>query len=362
MIASKKIEAFKRISKYGAQSTNALVKTSYDDMDKFEKYALWKKTSEELLPKFRQYKEMGAIDDGQLGSCAELFMDHAFNGPGRFLQVKQVDEKNSDLIIPKSWVVKGSTCINCHQGHSLRRSIEMTMQKVLAERPDGAEILTYEPDRPRYFCNGEDSACDPSNPPAKPRLIPDEPEIWTGEGHVTSWPAVRIACHVADPSHFTPNSLPLDSDGVVGYYTLLELPDMSYWDRAELYRLDAAKLLKDTMKEMSFSSPTPEQIKQFMKVANADPYEENPDAKGKIIQRSSYLMFLYHDEDLGGWGNFKSDEPDSYIFRGDAIQQSGLRPLHTYRVIVPSLIGQTKKAAPQFKGPPIRSGSRSGIQ
>merc|ERR1711920_902259 len=90
----------------------------------------------------------------------------------------------------------------------------------------------------------------------------------------------------------------------------------------------------------------------FLKAANANPYEDHPDAKHKVIQRSNYLKLLFQDKDLGGWGNFKSDEPDSYIFRGDAIQQSGLRPLHTYRVIVPSLIGQTKKAASQFKGPP----------
>merc|ERR1712066_941080 len=170
----------------------------------------------------------------------------------------------------------------------------------------------------------------------------------TGAGHVTSWPAVRIACHVADPSHFTPNSRPLDSDGVVGYYTLLELADISYWDRAELHRLDSAEYVP---KELDLANPTPEHIQMFLKAANANPYEDHPDAKGKIIQRANYLMFLFQDKDLGGWGNFSPDEPDSYIFRGDAIKQSGLKSLHTYRVIVPSLIGKTKTAAPQFQVP-----------
>merc|ERR1711920_171435 len=147
----------------------------------------------------------------------------------------------------------------------------------------------------------------------------------------------------------TPNSLPLDSDGVVGYYTILELPDLSYWDRAQLHRLDSASYVPT---DMDLEKPTPEQIQMFLKAANANPYEDHPDAKHQVIQRSNYLKFLFQDKDLGGWGNFKSDEPDSYIFRGDVIKQSGLKPLHTYRVIVPSLIGTTKKAAPEFNGPP----------
>merc|ERR1712217_176886 len=144
----------------------------------------------------------------------------------------------------------------------------------------------------------------------------------------------------------TPNSRPLDSDGVVGYYTLLELADISYLDLAELHRLDSAEYVP---KELDSANPTPEHIQMFMKAANANPYEEHPDAKGRIIQRANYPLF--QEKDLGGWGNFNPDEPDSYIFRGDAIKQSGLKSLHTYRVIVPSLIGRTKKAAPQFQGP-----------
>merc|ERR1712151_676016 len=98
------------------------------------------------------------------------------------------------------------------------------------------------------------------------------------------------------------------------------------------------------------ANPTPEHIQMFLKAADANPYEDHPDAKGRIIQRANYLMCLFQDKDLGGWGNFSPDEPDSYIFRGDAIKQSGLKSLHTYRVIVPSLIGKAKKAAPPFEG------------
>jgi len=92
-----------------------------------------------------------------------------------------------------------------------------------------------------------------------------------------------------------------------------------------------------------------EAVKKFMNCANADVYEEHPEAKTKIIARTNYLGHIWRD--IGKFGNFEDEEPDSYIFRGDVIKNSGLKTLHTFRVIVPSLIGKTKKAASAFPAP-----------
>merc|ERR1712217_569475 len=53
----------------------------------------------------------------------------------------------------------------------------------------------------------------------------------------------------------------------------------------------------------------------------------DPEAAGKIIAR-----FGYTD---GKFGNFVTENADSFIFRGDVIKDTGLKTIHTYRIVVP---------------------------
>merc|ERR1712048_1480717 len=115
------------------------------EMDSFEKYAAWEKF-DGTRKAFQGYLDAGYVDQGQFGSGVNLMCDQTWAAPGMVLETKSVDEKNTDILVPKSWVVKDSTSIDLSRKHCLRRSLEMTIHKCLEERPDGASILKYEPE------------------------------------------------------------------------------------------------------------------------------------------------------------------------------------------------------------------------
>lgn len=56
--------------------------------------------------------------------------------------------------------------------------------------------------------------------------------------------------------------------------------------------------------------------------------EHTPETEGKVFVRYGYRTVKYV-------GNFPKDDPDAYIFKGEALKHAKLKILHTYRVLNP---------------------------
>lgn len=233
-----------------------------------------------------------------------LCCDMLRGNPGKHLQVNEVDALNSDVIIPKDFVTTTKQ-LNMHAPSSLRRSIQATLDFEMDFGKFADQITNDDDDKPRYYLNGGIYPADPSL----------EYTIWTTPAKRTgSWGAVTVVNDYVDTTCCCLRQLSTEipANGVLGYVTLLQASNEEFFKHDIDYHLTKAKHGEAG-------------------TANAvitDPAEQNL-AEKKILFR--------HDHPFSHcFGN--NDEIDAYIFPKATVDACGLKVVHRYRVIVPSVV------------------------
>merc|ERR1711879_522732 len=130
-------------------------------------------------------------------------------------------------------------------------------------------------------------------------------ELWCSQAFDSSQPANYCFGMRLDKAGSTWISLDttIDED-VIGYLYLLELPQSYYEKGRPMFILDCDKVPSE----------------------DGGMCKTGPEADGKIIARMHYGM-------AQKLGSHDKDYPDAYIFKGDVIRETGIKIVHTFRIV-----------------------------
>eukprot|EP00931_Biecheleriopsis_adriatica_P054979 TRINITY_DN32416_c0_g1_i1.p1 TRINITY_DN32416_c0_g1~~TRINITY_DN32416_c0_g1_i1.p1 ORF type:complete len:336 (+),score=41.04 TRINITY_DN32416_c0_g1_i1:56-1063(+) len=240
---------------------------------------------------------------GQQGTVHMLIHDFIFASPGQHLEVREIDNMSSDVIIPQSFVESGR--LNMHTPISLRRSLQGTIDFEMEFGKFSQRVGGDSAEHPRYFLNGGVF-------PADPAL---EYTIWTSPARQSSaWGALTVLNEYVDLACccLLQSSVVLPEDGVLGYITLLQAQNDNFFQRpgGAYYHLTDKKHGEAGVANAEISDPA-----------------EQREAEGKVLLRHDHPMASYFGD---------NDDIDAYIFQEDVAKSCGLVVVHQYRTVVAS--------------------------
>jgi len=165
---------------------------------------------------------------GQNGSCHMILCDLIRGSPGKHLEVKDVDDVNSDVIIPSDFVSPTSRQLKLHSPSSLRRSIQPSIDFEMEFGRYSGKIMRDDSEKPVYFLNGGVNPADSSL----------EYAVWTTPAKKTvSWGALTVVNDYVDTGCccLRQHSTELPADGVLGYITVLQITNEMFLNQADAY-------------------------------------------------------------------------------------------------------------------------------
>ena len=218
--------------------------------------------------------------------------------PGEMLEVVHKDGVTSKIIIPRA-KVDASGKMRTTAGWSLRRSLDMTLTDEMKNCRYASEITKDDPHLPEYLLHGWTSVD-----------LETAEELWCAHAGCTSYAA---ACSWADrqDTGFTDvvRVHPVNED-VLGRVVLMRM-NKQFLEGDRVYRLEPTVNGRKRSKN---------------EIGGAE--ISDPAATGKVIVRNGYEMTKV-------FGNFKQNEPDAFIFKGnDVIKEAGLQIVHTWEIAV----------------------------
>lgn len=203
-----------------------------------------------------------------------------FATPGQMLTVRRMSDCTSDVMLDGKWIGRRGerSWLSITSGH-IRRSIDMTLLEELKGDAYGAHEDDI--DNPQYFLSGQPGDS-----------IEGMTEIWTCHSSVPSFPAMYCWCESVPVFRC---SIPLAEEvNVLGYVLLMQT-----------------------------SEPITDLCTMFNPCASLVPSCIGND---KVVARRGYwTKFLF--------GNFPAGKPDAFIFKGDMINRTGLKVVHTFRIV-----------------------------
>jgi len=207
-----------------------------------------------------------------------------FAKPGQMLKVVRTSDSTSDVILDGSWIhCRGQRgWLNVMSGN-VRRSIDMTLLEELKSEAYGAHEDDI--DNPQHFLSGQPGAS-----------IEGMPEVWTCHSSVPSFPALYCWCESVPLFRF---SIPLKEDvNVLGHVMLLQTSERLAPEDVYTMRNPCASLVPSCI------------------------------GNDKVVARRGFwVKFLF--------GNFPAGKPDAFVFKGDVIDRTGLKVVHTFRIMAP---------------------------
>lgn len=248
------------------------------------------------------------MSNNQIQSAKVLGFDAWFKAPGKKLDVKLNGNNTSDILISSDFVDKNGYLHTCGGlGFSLRKSLNYTVDSHLREGPYGRNFSSdTDVDRPRCLLNGSIYPYDPKYD-----------EIWCSWSQVgCHWPAIYSwSPHLPEGWSWSSITQKIRMDSlpdVLGYVHYFEVTNKKFYDTDRIVKVG----------QECVNCPT-----------------ITPEYDGKIFARYNYSDGYY-------FGNIKRSQPDAYIFKGNTIEDAGIKLLHTYRVMRPPMTGTSLPAKP----------------
>jgi len=207
-----------------------------------------------------------------------------FATPGQMLEVVRTSDSTTDVVLAASWIHRDGerSWLSLMSGH-IRRSIDMTLLEELKTEAYGAHEDDI--DTPQFFLTGQ-----PGD------TIDGMEEAWTCHSSVPSFPAMYCWCESVPMFRF---SIPLEEEmNVIGHVMLLQTSERLGPDDIYTMRNPCASLVPSCI------------------------------GNDKVVARRGYwTKFLF--------GNFPAGKPDAFIFKRSMIDRTGLKVVHTFRIVAP---------------------------
>ena len=219
--------------------------------------------------------------------------------PGKLLEVQRSPsaQDTSDVIFDSSFLDNSKRNIRLMGTHSVRRSVQMTIQAELESGKYGP-ILQGDTHKPTYFVTGQ----------AVKEM--DCNEVWAHRAPFCTQGAWFCFSERA-PAYNFQMRIPLQNgDGeldVLGYVLLLKVKDSNY----------QMKVYDDTELEKKYRGFYSEELSALAK-------------RDKLVLARENFAFP-----TGSFGNIPENEPDAYIFLEPAIKGTELTIAHTFRICGP---------------------------
>lgn len=205
-----------------------------------------------------------------------------FATPGKMLRVVRTSDSQSDVLLDDSWIEGQGRqrWLKVLSGH-IRRSIDMTLLEELKSEVYGARDDDI--DNPQHFLSGQPS---PS--------MDEMSEVWTCHSSVPSFPAWYCWCE----------SVPLfrcfvrlqEDVNVLGHVMLLRTNQRLGPEDVHTMRNPCASFVPRCI------------------------------GNDKVVARRGYwAKYLF--------GNFPAGKPDAFIFKKDMVDRTGLKTVHTFRIV-----------------------------
>jgi hypothetical protein len=205
-----------------------------------------------------------------------------FATPGVMLEVVRTSDSTTDVVLDGAWIHRRGErgWLNVMSGH-IRRSIDMTLLGELKCEAYGAHQEDI--DNPQFFLTGQPGDS-----------IDGMEEVWTCHSSVPSFPAMYCWCESLPLFRF---SIPLEEElNVIGHVMLLQTSERLAPESIYTMRNPCASLVPSWL------------------------------GNDKVVARRGYwTKFLF--------GNFPAGKPDAFIFRRSMIDRTGLKVVHTFRIV-----------------------------
>lgn len=257
---------------------------------------------------------LAKLNEHQARAARVLFEELHLRPPGRTLDVKENDQASSDILIAEEFVNSDGKLNTC-QGLSLRKSVELTVIGHLREGVHWSKIESdTDAEAPRYLLHGWKDPWDSSTE-----------ELWTAPASMAFWSAIYSWTGQLSLSE---GLCVIDLDScpeVLGYIYVLEVSNPEFYSHGP-------------------------RVLPIEYSGDQNGPEHTEETQGQVFARYGYKRFSDFTREF--FNGLPDDDvrPDSYIFKGQVKQDAGLKILHTYRIMRPSVNGDRKEATEEPEG------------